>query len=178
MERGYIHIYTGNGKGKTTAAFGLAVRALCAGKKVYVGQFVKSMKYNETRIEELLGRAGAGFGQIRIEQLGRGCYIDRQPDAADIAAAREGLARCAGLLHGGDYDVVILDELTIALHFGLLTEEEVLEALRQRDPRVEAVITGRYAPQALLDAADLVTEMREVKHYYTQGVLSRDGIDR
>lgn len=162
MERGYIHIYTGNGKGKTTAAFGLAVRALCAGKKVYVGQFVKSMKYNETR----------------IEQLGHGCYIDRQPDAADIAAAREGLARCAGLLHGGDYDVVILDELTIALHFGLLTEEEVLEALRQRDPRVEAVITGRYAPQALLDAADLVTEMREVKHYYTQGVLSRDGIDR
>lgn len=111
MERGYIHIYTGNGKGKTTAAFGLAVRALCAGKKVYVGQFVKSMKYNETRIEELLGRAGTGFGQIRIEQLGRGCYIDRQPDAADIAAAREGLARCAGLLHGGDYDMVILDEL-------------------------------------------------------------------
>ena len=74
--------------------------------------------------------------------------------------------------------MVILDEVTIALHFGLLTEEEVLEALRQRDPRVEAVITGRYAPQALLDAADLVTEMREVKHYYTQGVLSRDGIDR
>lgn len=178
MERGYIHIYTGNGKGKTTAAFGLAVRALCAGKKVYIGQFVKSMKYNETRIEELLGRAGTGFGQIRIEQLGRGCYIDRQPDAADIAAAREGLERCAGLLHGSDYDMVILDELTIALHFGLLTEEEVLEALRQRDPRVEAVITGRYAPQALLDAADLVTEMREVKHYYTQGVLSRDGIDR
>ena len=136
------------------------------------------MKYNETRIEELFGRAGAGFGQIRIEQLGRGCYSDRQPNAADFAAAREGRARCAGPLLGGDYDVVILDELTIALHFGLLTEEEVLEALRQRDPRAEAASTGRYAPQALLDAAGLVPEMREEKHYNTQGVLSRDGIDR
>ena len=84
----------------------------------------------------------------------------------------------AALLESGEYDVVILDELTIALHFGLLTIDAVLDALNRRHPAVEVVVTGRYAPQELIDAADLVTEMREIKHYYTQGVLSRDGIDR
>ena len=169
--RGYLHVYTGDGKGKTTAAFGLAVRALCAGRRVYIGQFVKSMQYSETKIGELF------FG-LRIEQLGRGCFIDRDPAPQDVALARAGLARCREAMTSGDYDLVVLDELTIALHFGLLEVGEVLEALRGRNPRVEAVVTGRYAPQELIDAADLVTEMREIKHYYTQGVLSRDGIDR
>lgn len=178
MEKGYIHIYTGNGKGKTTAAFGLAVRALCAGRNVCIGQFVKSMQYNETKLERLFDGGIPAFGRLRIEQLGRGCYLDRQPDAADIAAARAGLSRCAAWKASGEWQVVVLDELTIALHFGLLGTEEVLDALRQRHPTVEAVITGRYAPQPLMDAADLVTDMREVKHYYMQGVLSRSGIDR
>lgn len=169
--KGYIHVYTGNGKGKTTAAFGLAVRALCAGKSVYIGQFVKSMRYNETKIGQL-------FDQVKIEQLGRGCFIGKDPEAIDIRMARDGLTRCATLLESGEYDVVILDELTIALHFGLLTIDAVLDALNRRHPAVEVVVTGRYAPQELIDAADLVTEMREIKHYYTQGVLSRDGIDR
>ena len=164
-------VYTGNGKGKTTAAFGLAVRALCAGKSVYIGQFVKSMRYNETKIGQL-------FDQVKIEQLGRGCFIGKDPEAIDIRMARDGLTRCATLLESGEYDVVILDELTIALHFGLLTIDAVLDALNRRHPAVEVVVTGRYAPQELIDAADLVTEMREIKHYYTQGVLSRDGIDR
>ena len=163
--KGYVHVYTGNGKGKTTAAFGLALRALCAGKGVYVGQFVKSMKYNETKIERLFNGSDPAFGRIRIEQLGRGCFIGKDPESADAEAARK-------------YDVVILDELTIALHFGLLSTAVVLDVLRSRHPAVEVVITGRYAPQALIDAADLVTEMCDVKHYYTQGVLSRDGIDR
>lgn len=169
--KGYIHVYTGNGKGKTTAAFGLAVRALCTGKSVYIGQFVKSMRYNETKIGQL-------FDQVKIEQLGRGCFIGKDPEAIDIRMARDGLTRCATLLESGEYDVVILDELTIALHFGLLTIDAVLNALNRRHPAVEVVVTGRYAPQELIDAADLVTEMREIKHYYTQGVLSRDGIDR
>ena len=173
-----IHVYHGDGKGKTTAAFGLALRALCAGKGVYVGQFVKSMKYNETKIERLFNGSDPAFGRIRIEQLGRGCFIGKDPEPADRKAAGKGWARCADLLRSGEYDVVILDELTIALHFGLLEVGEVLEALRGRNPRVEAVVTGRYAPQELIDAADLVTEMREVKHYYAQGVLSREGIDR
>ena len=176
--RGYIHVYTGNGKGKTTAAFGLALRALCAGKSVYVGQFVKSMKYNETKIERLFNGLDPTCGRIRIEQLGRGCFIGKAPEPIDAEAADKGWKHCAALLRSGEYDVVILDELTIALHFGLLSTAVVLDVLRNRYPAVEVVITGRYAPQALLDAADLVTEMRDVKHYYTQGIQSRDGIDR
>lgn len=178
MDQGYIQVYTGDGKGKTTAAFGLAVRALCAGKSVYVGQFVKSMKYHETRIEELFSMAGESFGCIRIEQLGRGCFIDKNPEAVDIEMAHEGLRRCADYMRSGEYDVVILDELCIALHFGLLRLDEVLGVLAQRNPHTEVVITGRKAPQGLIDVADVVTEMREIKHYYHEGVLSRDGIER
>lgn len=178
MEKGYIHIYTGNGKGKTTAAFGLAVRALCAGRDVYVGQFVKSMKYHETRIERLFDGTDPAFGRISIEQLGRGCFIDTEPEAVDIRMAEQGLTRCGERMMSGRWSVVILDELTIALHFGLLRIDAVLDTLRRRHPSVEIVITGRYAPQQLIDAADLVTIMHEQKHYYAQGVLSRDGIDR
>ena len=178
MDQGYIQVYTGDGKGKTTAAFGLAVRALCAGKSVYVGQFVKSMKYHETRIEELFSTAGESFGCIRIEQLGRGCFIDKNPEAVDIEMAHEGLRRCADYMRSGEYDVVILDELCIALHFGLLRLDEVLGVLAQRNPHTEVVITGRKAPQGLIDVADVVTEMREIKHYYHEGVLSRDVIER
>lgn len=178
MDQGYIQVYTGDGKGKTTAAFGLAVRALCAGKSVYVGQFVKSMKYYETRIEELFSTAGESFGRIRIEQFGRGCFIDKNPEAVDVEMAHEGLRRCADYMRSGEYDMVILDELCIALHFGLLRLDEVLGVLAQRNPHTEVVITGRKAPQGLIDVADLVTEMREIKHYYNEGVLSRDGIER
>ena len=131
-----------------------------------------------TKIERLFNGSDPAFGRIRIEQLGRGCFIGKDPELADAEAARKGWARCADLLRSGEYDVVILDELTIALHFGLLSTAVVLDVLRSRHPAVEVVITGRYAPQALIDAADLVTEMCDVKHYYTQGVLSRDGIDR
>ncbi len=176
--RGYIHIYTGNGKGKTTAAFGLAVRALCAEKNVYIGQFVKSMQYHETRIEALFEETGGRYGRVKIEQLGRGCFLDRNPDPVDIRMAHEGLARCAAMISGGEYDLVVMDEVTIALHYGLLETAEVLAVLDGRNPATEVVITGRYAPEELIARADLVTEMREIKHYYTQGVLSRDGIDR
>lgn len=171
MEKGYIHIYTGDGKGKTTAAFGLAVRALCAGKSVYIGQFVKNMKYNETRIAEK-------FDKVVIEQFGDGCMLTREATDDDVRMAHEGLARCKEVLLSGIYDVVILDELTIAVFLSLLQLEEVLNLLRNKRPETDVVITGRYASQELIDMADLVTDMREVKHYYTQGVLSRDGIDR
>lgn len=178
MNKSYIQIYTGDGKGKTTAAFGLAVRALCAGKSVYVGQFVKSMPYNEARLETLLAIADPSFGRIHIEQLGRGCFIDKAPETTDIELARIGLRHCAKLIKNGTYDIVILDELCIAIYFGLLTTSEVLTVLKERNPHTEIIITGRKASQELIAAADLVTEMREVKHYYNQGVLSRDGIDR
>ncbi|WP_073344331.1 cob(I)yrinic acid a,c-diamide adenosyltransferase [Bacteroides congonensis] len=171
MEKGYIHIYTGDGKGKTTAAFGLAVRALCAGKSVFIGQFVKSMKYNETRITEK-------FDKVTIEQFGNGCMLTREAAEEDRRAAHEGVLRCREILSSQTYDVVILDELTIALYLGLLELDDILQLLNNKRPETELVVTGRYAPQELIDVADLVTEMREIKHYYTQGVLSRDGIDR
>ena len=171
MEKGYLHVYTGDGKGKTTAAFGVALRAAMAGKRVFVGQFVKSMRYHETKVESLLP-------QIHTEQFGRGCFIGRNPEEADKEAARKGLDRCREALSGREYDLVILDELNIALYFGLLTTEEVLNALLNRGELVEAIVTGRYAPQGLIDAADLVTDMAEIKHYYQKGVESRDGIDR
>ena len=178
MEKGYLHIYTGNGKGKTTAAFGLALRAVCAGKNVYVGQFVKSMAYHENRLTELLAGADASFGKLTIELLGRGCFITHRPESVDVEMAQSAFARCAALLKTDTYDVIILDELSIALHFGLIPVATVVDALQQRNPAVEVVITGRKAPEVLIEMADLVTDMQEVKHYYQQGVLSRDGIDR
>lgn len=177
MEQGFIHIYTGGGKGKTTAAFGLALRALCAGKNVAIGQFVKSMKYNETKAELLFSGSNDVFGQLHIEQFGHGCYLDRNPDEEDINSAEDGLVVCSGWLCSGKWDVVILDELTIAIYYGLLSLENVLDMLLRKNLGTEVVITGRYASKELIDIADLVTDMHEVKHYYTKGVLSRYGID-
>lgn len=170
MEKGFIQLYTGNGKGKTSAAFGMALRAAMAGKKVYIAQFVKSMKYSETRIEILLEN-------ITIEQFGRGCYLNRDVDDADRQAARDGLRQCQQALRSGDWDLVILDEVTIALHFELFSTVELLRVLDEKATHTEVILTGRYAPQELINRADLVTEMVEIKHYYSQGVLSRPGFD-
>lgn len=170
MTKGYCHIYTGNGKGKTTAAFGLALRAACAGKKVYIGQFVKDMAYSETKVTNYLE-------SIDIDQLGLGCFIDQAPTEKDYQAARSALDQCAEYLKKGVYDVVILDEINIAISLKLISAEAVLKILKERSPNVEVVLTGRYADQSLIDYADLVTEMKEIKHYYQEGVLSREGID-
>jgi len=170
MEKGYVHIYTGDGKGKSTAAFGLAIRAALSGKSVYIGQFVKDMKYNETRITEFLDN-------ITVEQLGQGCFIYNPPETSDKVAAQKALEKCANLLKTGVYDVIILDEIHIALHYKLIDVESVIKAITERAPHVEVVLTGRYAPNEIIEIADLVTEMIEVKHYYKQGVISRDGID-
>ena len=170
MEKGYVHVYTGNGKGKSTAAFGLAVRAACAGKSVYVGQFVKDMKYSETAIADVLP-------QIVIEQLGRGCFISKDPEQLDIDAAGEAMAKCAEILRSGAYDVVVLDEINIAIYYGLIDVNAATNAIQNRASYVEVVLTGRYAKDEVIELADLVTEMTEIKHYYKQGVLSRKGID-
>ncbi|MDP3387331.1 MAG: cob(I)yrinic acid a,c-diamide adenosyltransferase [Eubacteriales bacterium] len=172
MAKGYVHLYTGNGKGKTTAAFGLAIRAAMSGKKVYIGQFVKDMQYCEIKIQEIVKN-------IVVEQLGNGCFIYESPKQKDIDAALKGLEKCRKILISGEYDVVILDEITIGLYFKLFAVEDVVEMIRNRECTVEVVMTGRYAPEELYEISDLVTEMREVKHYYeTEGVLSREGIDR
>ncbi len=168
---GYLHIYTGNGKGKTTAAFGLALRAHFAGKTIFIGQFVKNMKYHETQVTDSL----SGW---EICQLGQGCFIYQDPSIQDVVMAREGLDLCVQKMSSGHYGLVVLDELSIALYFKLLTREEVEAALDQVADDTEVVITGRYAPDWLIDRADLVTEMKEVKHYYSVGVEARDGIER
>lgn len=171
MQSGYVHVYTGDGKGKTTAAFGLALRAIGAGYRVFVGQFTKGMDYSELHAVPLLG------DRLCLEQFGRGCFIRNEPTEEDRRLARAGLARMTEVLHSGDYRVVILDEANIAIHYGLFTVEELLDALRQRAPEVEAIVTGRRAHPTLIEYADLVTEMREIKHYYTQGVQARRGIE-
>lgn len=170
MDKGYIHIYTGNGKGKTTAAFGLAIRAALSGKKVFIGQFVKDMEYNETKIVNYLDN-------IQIKQLGRGCFIYEDPEEIDKEIARKALNECGQYLASGQYDLVVLDEVNIALYYKLFEVGDLIEILKNKAEKTEVVLTGRYAPQELIDMADLVTEMVEVKHYYSQGVLSRDGID-
>lgn len=170
MEKGYIQLYTGNGKGKTTAALGLALRAICAGKSVYIGQFIKGMDYSELRAIEYLPN-------LTIEQFGRDCFIYKDPADEDIKAAKEGLEKIGRLLKNSPYDLIVLDELNIALYYNLFSLEEVLDLLNARDKTKEILITGRYAPEELIEISDLVTEMKEIKHYYNQGVEARKGIE-
>lgn len=171
MSKGYIQVYTGNGKGKTTASLGLALRAVCGGKKVYMGQFVKNMKYNEAS-------AGQYLPGFKIEQFGAGCFFDREPSQKDIEAAEKGLAIIEEVLTSGKYDIVIMDEINIALHYNLLSTTKVIETIDKRKEHVEVILTGRYAPDMIIEKADLVTEMKEIKHYYEKGVKARDGIER
>jgi len=169
--KGYIQIYTGNGKGKTTAAIGLAVRAVGAGKKVFFAQFVKGQIYSEIKaINEFLP-------SIKVKQYGMDCFIYNDPTQADIDAAREGFNEVAQIIASAEYDVVVLDEANIALYYRLFTIDELISLLINKPEETEIIITGRYAPDELIELADLVTEMREIKHYYAQGVEARIGIE-
>ena len=165
-----IHIYTGNGKGKTTAAIGLGVRAAMAGKKVFIGQFIKGMPYSELKLVDYIPN-------IEIQQFGRDCFIKKAPTEEDILIAKRGLDICAEILEKGEHDLVILDELNVALFFKLFTVEEAIAVINKRKANTEIVITGRYAPKELINMADLVTEMVEVKHYYNEGIEAREGIE-
>jgi len=171
LEKGLLQVYTGNGKGKTTAALGLALRMSGHGGRVAVIQFMKGWDfYGE--IEALKRIPG-----LRHERTGTPDYVRRgQESPVDRSEAKRGLDLARECL-GGEFDLVVLDELNVVLDFGLLELEPVLEMLRSRPPHVEVLVTGRGAPQALLEAADLVTEMKEVRHPYTKGVVSRRGID-
>lgn len=170
--KGYVQVYTGNGKGKTTAAIGLAVRAVGAGKKVFIGQFVKGMHYSE------LDSIGKLLPAITLKQYGEGCFIFNAPTQTDIDAAREGLREIAEIIQSDKYDIVILDEANIAVYYNLFTVDELIEIISQKPERTEIIITGRYATQKLIEYADLVTEMTEIKHYYQQGVQARVGIEK
>lgn len=170
MGKGYIHVYTGDGKGKTTAALGLALRSICAGKNVFIGQFVKGMEYSELKRIDYLPN-------IVIKQFGRDCFIYKEPEDEDVKLARDGLSQCKKILREGNYDLVILDELNIATYYNLFTVEEAIAAIKGKAPHVEVIITGRRAHEKIIKIADLVTEMKEVKHYYNEGVEARKGIE-
>jgi len=167
-----VQVYTGDGKGKTTAALGLAIRAVGAGLRVFIAQFVKGMEYSELKALRKFSDS------IVVRQYGRDCFIYRGPEEKDRELAREGLQEVQEVVAGGQYDLVILDEANIATYFNLFPVEDLLELIRRKADRVEIVITGRRADARVIEAADLVTEMKEVKHYYRKGVQARDGIER
>jgi len=169
--KGFVQLYTGDGKGKTTAAFGLALRAGGAGLKVFIGQFVKGKTYNENVAAQKY------LKNIKVKQYGLGCFIVISPTEDDIRAARKGLDEMRKIIQKGKFDVVIMDEVNIALYYKLFAVRELLEIIKNKPEHVELVLTGRYAPQELIEAVDLVTEMKEVKHYYQQGIEARKGIE-
>ncbi len=169
--KGYVQVYTGDGKGKTTAALGLALRAVGAGLNVFIGQFAKGMEYSEIKaIRERLP-------ELTIRQYGRDCFIVNKPTDDDIAIARRGLTEVRDVIQSGKYDVIILDEANIAIHFGLFSIDDLLKIIALKPANLELIITGRKAHPDLIKAADLVTEMLEIKHYYQQGVQARQGIE-
>lgn len=170
--KGYVQVYTGTGKGKTTAALGLALRALGAGLRVYLGQFIKKGNYCEIRI--LKNR----FKEMTVRQYGRGCFIRGKPSPMDVRAAERGLSELRTAMLGGDYDLVIADELNPAVSIGLLDIEDLIRLIEDKPEHVELVITGRGAHQRLIRRADLVTDMRSLKHYLAKGVRARKGIER
>ncbi len=169
--KGYIQIYTGNGKGKTTAALGLALRAAGAGMKIYFAQFIKGKPYSELSI--LKNR----IPEITIKQYGLGCFIVDKPTEDDINAAIKGLNEIANIILSEKYDMIVLDEITIALYYKLFSADRLIKVLQSKSDKTEIVITGRYAPDELIKIADLVTEMKEIKHYYKDGVEARKGIE-
>jgi cob(I)alamin adenosyltransferase len=171
FDKGYVHVYTGDGKGKTTAAIGLAVRAAGAGLRVFIGQFIKSGKYNEATFLETCS------DRIVMRQYGRGCWLHGEPTKEDVQLAAEGLADIRAAMLSGQFDVIMLDEANVAVHFGILSTDDLLRLIDDKPERVELIFTGRRAPQQLIDRADLVTGMREIKHYYQTGVRARNGIE-
>jgi cob(I)alamin adenosyltransferase len=170
--RGYVHVYTGNGKGKTTAALGLALRAVGAGLRVYLAQFIKKGDYSEINALKRLS------DDVTLEQFGCGRFTKGKVGDEDIAAARRGLARIKEILSSGEFELVILDEANVAVTHGLITEQELLDIIDLKPEHMELVITGRNAPAGIVNKADLVSEVRAIKHYFQKGVKARIGIEK
>ena len=169
---GLLHVYTGAGKGKTTCAFGLALRAWGCGKKVCIIQFLKK---GDTYGEVLAVERMDG---IELFQYGSGKFVfNKQLRPEDVAEAEKGLKHAKEVLTSGDYDLVVLDEMNIATDFGVLPVEEVIKALDGRGEKVEVVLTGQNAHPEIVEKADYVTEMRKIKHPYDQGIMARKGVE-
>ena len=171
LKKGLIHVYTGNGKGKTTAAIGLGIRATGAGLKVYMIQFMKGRRYSE--IDAL-----KQIPNFTVTQFGRDEFVSKEkPEQIDIDLARKGFDHAKNILTTGEYDVVILDEINVALDYHLIPLADVLGLMKEKPEKVELVFTGRYAPVELIQQADVVSEIVEIKHPYQKGVQCRKGID-
>jgi cob(I)alamin adenosyltransferase len=172
--KGFIQVYTGNGKGKTTAALGAALRAAGHSYKTYIGQFMKGHKYGELASVKKLAPL------VAIEQFGRKGFIHVTENAKDedVRRAKRGLKKCLAAMLSKKYRIIVLDEINVALYFKLLAEKDVHEFLDKKPDDVEVILTGRYAPASLVRRADLVTEMKERKHYYRKGVAARIGIEK
>ena len=173
LDMGFIQIYTGNGKGKTTAAIGQAVRAAGFGLKSYIVQFMKEFPYNEQNSLKHLSE------WITIEQFAGDDFVYKKqlPGKKEIDKARRGLAAAKAKMLSGRYDLIILDEICVSIYFRLFSDEEILTFMKQKPENVELILTGRYCPDNLMDKADLVTEMKEIKHYYQEGITARKGIE-
>jgi cob(I)alamin adenosyltransferase len=170
--RGYTQVYTGNGKGKTTAAIGLAIRAAGAGLKVYIAQFIKMGDYSEIKALRRFSDL------ITVEQFGLGRFTDGKPMREDIAAAQKGLERVKSIMASEEYNVIILEEANVAAKYGLIRVQDLLGLIINKPRDLELVITGRHASSRVIENADLVTEMKPVKHYFEKGVLARVGIEK
>ena len=169
--KGMLQVYTGDGKGKTTAAFGLALRMMGSGKKVFIAQFAKGTKSGELNAVKIFK------DQITIKQYGGKNFIKEKPTVEDIEIARKGFDEIKEILKSGEYDLVILDEANIAVYYNLFSIDELLEIIDNREKHVEVIITGRKVDEKLIEKADLITEMKEIKHYYSKGIQARKGIE-
>jgi len=173
LTKGYIQVYTGNGKGKTTAALGQALRAAGSGLKTFIVSFMKDFAYSELKSIQQLSQ------WIRLEQYGNDNFVfnKKPPGERDLKAAQEGLQKAREEMLCGEYDIVIMDEVCVAIYFGLLKTEAVVSILKEKPEPIELILTGRYCPEELIEEADIVTEMVEIKHYYQKGVSARRGIE-
>ena len=169
---GQIHVYTGDGKGKTTAALGLAIRAAGAGLNVFIAQFLKKGEYSELKALRRFA------DRITVEQYGLGRFIQGSPETEDIQAAEKGLRGVDDILSAGRHQVVILDEANVAVAYGLFDVGQLLALAEKKPAQTELIITGRGASEAIIERADLVTEMKAIKHYFAKGVQARIGIEK
>lgn len=173
LEKGYIQVYTGNGKGKTTAAIGLELRALGSGLKVYVVQFMKNYPYGEVKLLESISE------NLVLKRYGNDDFVfKKEPPAPElISEMKSGLAEAENAMISEAFDIIILDEILVSIYFKLFSTNELLNFLKKKPEQAEIILTGRYCPQEIIDLADLVTKMKEHKHYYQKGVKARRGIE-
>ena len=165
-----IQVYTGNGKGKTTAAIGLAIRAAGAGLNVYIAQFVKGRDCSEHK-------ALKKIKNIKLEQFGRDCFLKHKPQQIDMELTRQGLEKVNKIIASRNYHIIILDEINVVLKLKLLSFKDVLSLIKRTPKSIELILTGRGAPAQLIKQADLVSRINEVKHYYRRGFKARKGIE-